>query len=306
MIVVTGATGQLGRDVVRHLLTLVVPERIGVSVRDPQAATALAERGVRVRRGDFAEPESLSAAFEGAEILLLISSNAAAYGGDPLQQHRDAFKAAAKAGVGHVVYTSHLGAGHESAFPPCRHHAATEDMLADLLTGSATRWTALRHGFYADTAIQTVTTALDEGAVRLPADGPVSWTARADLAVADAEILAQIDGGSQEWDGVSAPLAAAETLDASGLAQIAATFTGRDVPREVLTDDQARARFTGLGMPDSAVELTLGIYQAARAGELAATGPDLERLLGRRPTSVLDAFEASRPDEQAGQTDHPG
>lgn len=82
MLIVTGATGQLGRRVVDHLGTLVPAGRIGISTRDPAQAADLAKAGIRVRRGDYDDRDSLYHAWEGAERILLVSSNAAARGGD--------------------------------------------------------------------------------------------------------------------------------------------------------------------------------------------------------------------------------
>ena len=87
MIIVTGANGLLGRAVVEKLVERVPAGQIGVSVRDPEKASALAALGVRVRRGDFADPASLADAFEGATQVLIVSSNAAAYGGNSVAQH---------------------------------------------------------------------------------------------------------------------------------------------------------------------------------------------------------------------------
>ena len=134
MIVVTGANGVLGRGVVEELLGLVGPERVGVSVRDPDAAADLADRGVRVRRGDFAEPDTLPAAFEGAEQVLLVSANNLA---EARTFHRAAIAAAVTAGVGRVLYTSHQGARADSPFAAAPSHAATEEMLA----ASGVAWT---------------------------------------------------------------------------------------------------------------------------------------------------------------------
>ena len=142
MIVVTGATGLLGGAVVERLLGKAPATEIGVSVRDPAKATALADRGVRVRRGDYDDAASLAHAFEGAEQLLLVS--AAATGEPALRQHRTAIDAARAAGVRRVVYTSHMGANPASPFAPMPDHAATEALLAD----SGLAFTALRNGFY--------------------------------------------------------------------------------------------------------------------------------------------------------------
>src|SRR3954447_13990061 len=104
MIVVTGANGQLGRAVVERLLERTPADGIGVSVRDPAKAIELAERGVRVRRGDFDDVTSLGEAFADTDQVLLIS--AASTGGVPRRQHRAAIDAARAAGVRRVVYTS--------------------------------------------------------------------------------------------------------------------------------------------------------------------------------------------------------
>ncbi|MDQ6777568.1 MAG: NAD(P)H-binding protein, partial [Actinomycetota bacterium] len=145
MIIVSGANGTLGRGVVEHLMNRFAPEEIGVSVREPDKAAALAARGVRVRRGDFTDPDSLRDAFEGGRQVLIVSSSTRA--GDTLEQHRVAIDAAVAAGAERIVYTSHAGAGPDSHFPPARNHFATEQMLAD----SGIPFTSLRNGFYAIT-----------------------------------------------------------------------------------------------------------------------------------------------------------
>ena len=149
MIIVTGATGQLGRLIVEKLVGLVPPNQIGVSVRDPKKATDLQALGVRVRQGDFNDAAGLRYAFEGATQVLMVSSNARASGGDPLAQHRTAISAAKAVGARRIVYTSQMAASAASAFPPAQDHAATEVMLSQC--GLA--WTALRHGFYAESGL---------------------------------------------------------------------------------------------------------------------------------------------------------
>ena len=88
MIVVTGATGQLGRMIVERLVAHLPANQVGASVRDLEKAAELKALGVRVRQGSFDNPESLRHAFEGAEQVLIVSSNAGASGGDPIAQHR--------------------------------------------------------------------------------------------------------------------------------------------------------------------------------------------------------------------------
>ena len=286
MIIVTGATGQLGRAIVHKLVERVPANQVGASVRDPAKAAELEALGVRVRHGDFADPESLRYAFEGATQLLMVSSNAAAYGGDPLAQHRSAIEAASAAGARRIVYTSHMAASPASAFPPARDHAATEEMLRQ----SGLAWTALRHGFYAASGIMLMGDALKTGVLEAPADGKVAWTTHADLAEADAIILA--DEG--RYDGPTPPLTGSQTLDLADLAGIASELTGRPVHRQILPDDELRAKMAARGLPDAAANMALGLYAASRNGEFASVDPKLERLLGRRAISMRDLIEANK------------
>lgn len=280
MIVVTGATGQLGRAIVQKLIERVPAAGVGASCRDVEKAADLAALGVRVRRGDFAAPETLQHAFEGAEQVLMVSSNAAAHGGDTLGQHRSAIAAARAAGVERVLYTSHMGASASSAFPPMLHHHATEAMLAE----SGLAWTSLRHGFYASSGLALLGDALQTGVLEAPADGKVSWTAHADLAEAAAIILAT----KRRFDGPTPPLTAHEALDLADFAALATELSGRTVRRQVLEDAALRAKMAARGAPAHVADIVLGLYLASRHGEFAAVDPTLEQLLGRRPIRVRD------------------
>jgi len=125
MIIVTGATGALNGSTVEHLLTLMPADRIGVSVRDVAKARHFAERGVRVRRGAYDDQAALLDSFEGAEQVLLVSSNDP--GGDQVPLHRAGIEAAVKAGARRILYTSHQHVGLDSPFVPARVHARVLD-----------------------------------------------------------------------------------------------------------------------------------------------------------------------------------
>lgn len=280
MIIVTGATGQLGGAIVEKLVERIPATQVGASVRDPQKANDLVALGVRVRRGDFAEPATLSHAFEGATQVLIVSSNAASYGGDPLGQHHSAIEAALAAGAGRIVYTSHIAASSASAFPPMLDHAATEEMLRQ----SGLAWTALRHGFYAESGIAFMGDALETGVLEAPADGKVSWTAHADLAEVDAIILA--DEG--RYDGPTPPLTGSQSLDLADLANIASELRAQPVDRQTVPDADLRAKMVARGMPERYADLALGFYRASRHGEFAVVSPTLEQLLGRSVISMRD------------------
>lgn len=280
MIAITGAAGQLGQAVVKHLLTLVPAEQIIASVRNPEKAAAFAEQGVSVRAGDFAKPETLAAAFAGAAQVLVISVDR--LGEAARQMHYSAIEAARAAGAGRILYTSHMGAIENSPFAPAADHAATENFLAQ--TGSP--FTSLRHGFYAESALHMIGDGLKAGEIRTPEDGPVSWTRRADLAEADAILLA--DEG--RLDGITPPLTALESCTMADLAVLASELTGRDIKHVTVTDDEWLDASVARGIPAPVAEMLLGTYQAARRGDFAATDPTLEKLLERPPQTMRDAL----------------
>ena len=279
MIIVTGATGQLGHAIALQLSHRLPASQIGVSVRDPAKASDLEALGIRVRAGNFEDGSSLRHAFEGASQVLIVSSNARAYGGDSLAQHRAAIDAAKAVGARRILYTSHMAVSDTSAFHPMLDHHATEAMLAE----SGLAWTSLRNGFYGQSGLALMGDALKTGLIEAPADGKVSWTAHADLAEAAAIILA--DEGS--YEGPTPPLTSSEALDLSDLAALASGLLGREITRETITDDTLRTRMLARGLPERVIAISLGLYRASRDGEFAQVDPTLEKLLGRPPIRML-------------------
>jgi NAD(P)H dehydrogenase (quinone) len=278
MVVVTGANGQLGQAVIGNLLDRFSADRIVASVRDPAKATLFAERGVHVRAGDFGDPAALATVFDGAEQVLVVSVNQLGEQGRRL--HRSAIEAAYMAGARRVLYTSHMAARPDSLFLPASDHAAAEMVLVE--TGKP--FTSLRHGFYAESALYLIGLGFEAGEIRVPEDGPVSWTARADLAEADAIVLAE-EGC---LDGVTPPLTAPEAVTMADVAVIASELAGREIKHVVVSDTEWRDAKTAQGIPEPMVEALLGMWRAARRGDFAATDPTLERLLGRCPLTLRD------------------
>ncbi|MGA4992841.1 SDR family oxidoreductase [Nonomuraea bangladeshensis] len=286
MIIVTGATGKLGRRTVERLLERVPADRVGVSVRDPRKARDLADRGVRVRQGSFDDPASLVHAFEGAEQVLLVSLDRV--GEECVTGHRNAIDAAVKAGVGRILYTSQMGAAHDSRFQACRDHARTED----LLHATGLPWTALRNGFYAASALHFLEPARHTGDIALPADGPVTWTGHDDLAEATAAILAE----EGRFEGPTPPLTGPAALDFATVAAIASQATGRPFTRTVVSDDAFHEQFLAHGAPAPIADLMLSIFAAARNGEFTAVDPTLAELIGREPATFGALLERAWAD----------
>jgi uncharacterized protein YbjT (DUF2867 family) len=275
MIIVTGATGALNGATVDHLLERVPAQEVVVAVRDPAKAQRFADRGVAVRRADYAEPDTLPVAFADADQLLLVSSSDPQ--GDAVALHRTAIDAAVAAGVGRILYTSHQGAALDSPFGPGRDHAATEQLLA----GSGVAWTSLRNGFYAHSLAWLMGPWRETGVVAVPADGPVSWTAREDEAEAAALILAA--GGG--YDGPTT-LTAAAAPTFGDLAVIASELTGRPIELVVVDADAWVAAQVAAGQPEFLARFMLGMYQAADQGFFAGVDPLLTTLLEREPQTV--------------------
>jgi len=279
MIVITGATGALNGATVDHLLERLPTDEIAVAVRDSAKARRFADHGIEVRHGDYADPASLPAAFAGAGQLLLVSSSDP--GADAVALHRNAIEAAVAAGAGRILYTSHQGASPDTPFGPGRDHAATEQLLA----GSGVPWTSLRNGFYAHSLAWLLGPWRETGRITVPADGPVSWTAREDAAEAAAVILAS----KGDYDGpVTLTAKAAPTF--TEIAGAASDLTGRTIETEVVPADEWVATRVAAGQPEFMARFILGMYQAAAEGFFAGVDPLLGTLLGREPRTVRDVL----------------
>ena len=277
MIVITGATGALNGAIVEHLLKRIPAGQIGVSVRDTAKAQHFADRGVRVRRGSYEDPAALLDSLEGADQVLLVSSNDP--DADAVRLHRVGIETAVAAGARRILYTSHQHTGLGSPFIPARHHAATEALLED----SGAAWTSLRNGIYAHSLDWLLGPWREAGVIATPADGPVSWTERADEAEAAAVILA----GERHFDG-PVTLTASPAVTFDEIAGLASEVTGSDIRRVVVDDDKWMAEQVAQGTPELMARFQLGFFQAAREGHFAGTGPLLGDLLGHQPRTVRD------------------
>jgi uncharacterized protein YbjT (DUF2867 family) len=282
MIIVTGATGPLNGATVDHLLERMPASQIAVVARDVAKAQRFADLGIEVRYGDYADAASLPTAFDGADQLLLVSSSDPT--ADAVALHRTAIDAAVAVGVGRILYTSHQGAAPDTPFSPGRDHAATEQLLA----ASGVAWTSLRNGFYAHSLSWLTGPWREAGVMAVPADGPVSWTSRADEAEAAAIII--VSNGA--YDGpITLTAASAPTLD--DLAVLASEISGRTIARVVVDDEEWVAAQIAAGRPEMMARFTLGMYQAAREGFFAGVNPLLGTLLGREPVSAQAALGAA-------------
>ncbi|MEU1820821.1 SDR family oxidoreductase [Streptomyces abikoensis] len=283
MFVVTGASGKLGRLAVQHLIERVDASRVVALTRTPEK---IADLGVRVRAADFGDPDSLVSAFDGAERVLIISTDAM---GQRVQQHTNAINAAAKAGVGHVLYTSLTRAdepGNPLVLVP--EHRETERVLAQ----SGLEFTVLRNNIYPDMLLmlaplnEAVRTGVLEGA---NGEGHVSYITRSDCAAAAAAVLAE-GGHTGQFLEITGP----EAVDYAGIAAALGEATGRAVRFEKQTKEEAAAAFAARGVEPAMIAAATQFWGSVSEGWLDVTTHAVERLTGRRPASLAEFFAARR------------
>jgi NAD(P)H dehydrogenase (quinone) len=275
MYALTGANGQLGRLVIKHLLTLVPADQIIATTRKPESLADLAAQGVVVRRADFTDPTTLPTAFAGATRLLIISTDII---GQRVEQHKAAIAGAVAAGVGHIVYTSAPGANPNASHPILAEHGQTEVALA----ASGVQWTALRNSFYAEALKDMAGLLLVNGQLLIP-EGTAkhSWVTREDCARAAAGALAGklTDLGPVDVTGP-------EALSFADLAQRFSSISGHTVAAQVLPEQEILAQVVAKGVPQEAAGFVVGFVSWV-AREVSTTPTDtVERASGTRPSPV--------------------
>lgn len=286
-LLVSGASGQLGRRVVELLLeTQTDANSIVATTRTPEKLADFSARGVRVRYADFDNPASLSEAFAGVDRLLLISTDALSVPGQRLNQHRAAIQAAEAAGVSHVVYTSLVKPDPTSPVLLAPDHHGTEQALA----ASALDWTVLRENIYADTLLFSLARAVQSGTLaNASGDGRTAYITREDCARAAAAALASAVGGRRTID-ITGP----EAVSQADLAALAARISGRPVTYVPLPLATLIAAMVGAGLPQPAAELYASFDTAIAVGRFSEVSNGVEELTGRKPTSVADFLAANR------------
>ncbi|MEO7015204.1 MAG: SDR family oxidoreductase [Leifsonia sp.] len=275
-IVITGASGHLGRHVVESLLERGVdPSDIRAVGRTEQKLAAFAERGVQTAAIDFEKPETLAVAFEGADALLLVSGSEV---GKRLPQHANAIEAAVNAGVGRIVYTSASHAD-DTTLVVAPEHAATEKLLAE----SGLPVTVLRNNWYTENYVGQLDTAAATGEiVASVGDGRVASASRKDYAEAAAAVLIA-DG----HEGAVYELSGDTAWTYDQLAEAVGGILGVDVAYRAVTPDEHSEILLGAGLDEGTAGFVVALDGNIRDGELADARPTLSELIGR-PTTPLE------------------
>ncbi|MGW3355821.1 SDR family oxidoreductase [Streptomyces bungoensis] len=279
-IVVTGATGHLGRHVVEQLLEKVPAQEITAAVRDPAKAAGFAARGVRIAVADYNAPETFDGLFAAGDKVLLISGNE--FDRDRVRQHRAVIDAAGAAGAALLAYTS--APGTLTAALADDHRATEAALLA-----SGLPYSLLRNGWYHENYTENLGPVLEHGAVvQAAGDGRLSSASRADYAAAAVAVLTGEGhenttyelGGDEAW----------------GFAEFAAELsrrTGREIAYRPVPVETLQEILTGAGVPGPFAAVLAGVDASIERGELVVSSGDLSRLTGRPTTPLAEAVAAA-------------
>lgn len=278
-VAVTGASGQLGRLVVQALLREgATPVAV---VRDPQKVADLAEQGVEVRQASYDDADSLDRAFAGVDRVLLVSGNEF---GARVAQHTNVIRAAERAGVELLVYTS-IPQGPQNTMILAQEHIGSEAALAD----STVPHVILRNGWYWENYLGGLAHAVESGVLNGAAgDGRVAGAARADYADAAAKVLTTDGHAGQVYE-----LGGDERLTYAELAQAISTAAGKPVRYQDLPEADYAAALQQAGLPADYAKVLADADAGIPKGLLDVTSGDLQKLLGRPSRPAVDVFRAA-------------
>jgi len=284
MILVTGATGHLGKATIEFLLRKVSADQISAMVRNEAKAAEFTEKGITVQIGDYTDYDSMVKAFAGTEKLFLISSSD--LGGDRAAHHINAIKAAKAAGVQCIVYTSFdLKESDHSAL------ALLEDAhkeTAAFLKTSGLRYTLLNNTLYADVLPIFLGDKVLETGVFFPAgSGKVPFATRMDMAEASAVLLV-----SNEYKENIYVFASDTVYSFADIAQILSEVSGKNVPYLNPSKEVYIAQMKELGLPETALGFMAAFGEAIANNELDTNSTVLPLLLGRKPTSLKEYLQS--------------
>lgn len=279
MIAITGATGQLGHLVLQNLLKTTAASQIVAIVRNPAKAEALSQQGIVVRQADYTDEAAFTAALQGVDKLLLISSSEV---GQRTPQHRNVIHAAKAAGVKFIAYTSLL---HADKSPLGLHveHVETEKMLAD----SGIPYALLRNGWYTENYLASAPPALEHGVfIGAAGDGKIASATRADYAEAAARVIAEEGHAGKVYE-----LAGDEAWTLSELAAALSKQSGKNVVYQNLSEADFAAALKSVGLPVGLADMLADSDVGAAKGGLFDDSRTLSALIGRPTTPLAESIK---------------
>lgn len=281
-IVVTGATGQLGRHVIEALLERNVPAQdIVASGRSVDKLADFAEQGVQVRRMNYGDAASVAAALRGARRVLLVSGSEV---GQRVEQHRTVIEAAKAEGVELLAYTS-IANADTTGMLLAAEHKETEAILR----GSGVPFVLLRNGWYLENYTGQLPGTLAQGGLAGAAgSGRVSGAARADYAHAAAAVLVADGQAGKVYE-----LGGDEAFTMADLAAEITAATGKEIGYNNLPAEDYAGLLAGAGVPAAFAEILADSDLGIARGDLLVSTGDLRKLIGRPTTSLAEAVRSA-------------
>ena len=284
-LLVTGGAGHLGRRVLELLLAANAGKLV-TTTRSPEKLSDLAARGVEVRKADFDDPTTLAAAFAGVDRLLLISTDALAYPGQRIAQHKAAIDAAVAAGVKHLLYTSFVRTEPGNPAIVAADHYATEQALA----ASPLDWTILRNNLYSEVLLMSLPQVVAMGQLISAGNGgKPAYVTREDCARAAAAALAAQTTGRSTLN-ITGP----EALSDAEIAQLASEVSGRPVQFVSVSVADKRNGLIGAGLPPMVADIMLSFEAATAQGFVGDVSTAVADLTGIAPQGVREFLTANR------------
>jgi NAD(P)H dehydrogenase (quinone) len=284
-ILVTGATGGLGKSVVENLLKTTSPSDVSVLVRDPAKAADLQAQGVTIKQSDYNDYASLVAAFAGIDKLFLVSGNDVP---NRVPQHTNAINAAKEAGVKHVVYTSFQRKtenGSSAAAFIAEAHLITEKLLKE----SGLTYTILKNALYLEVLPLFMGPVLETGTIYLPAgEGKVPYASRADIGAAGAAVLTGTGHENQSYE-----ISNNTSYSFHDIAKILSDLSGKTIQYVSPDAEEFGTALAAAGVPAGAIQMTAGFSVAIAHDEFDFPATTLEKLLGRKPESATEFLKAA-------------
>ncbi|WP_193199778.1 SDR family oxidoreductase [Nostoc sp. MG11] len=281
MILVTGATGQLGTTVVQNLLEKTSANQIAALVRDERKASALKEKGVDICVGSYDDTASLDKAMQGIERVLLIAGTDEE---NRIKQHQNVVDAAKKAGVQCVAYTSRtLKDRNTLANKLMEGHFQTEDYIK----ASGLNYVLFRNVLYMDTIPQFVGERVFDTGINLPTDqGRVPFALRSEMGEAIAHVLLESDCSNRIYK-----LTGSETYSFDDVAATLSDLSGKKVAYTPAEKSAFETQMKGHGVPEMMIEKVTGFLTDIKNGQEDKVSPELENLLGRKPASLREGLK---------------
>jgi NAD(P)H dehydrogenase (quinone) len=282
-ILVTGATGQLGKEVVELLLKKIDAKNLSVFVWDPSKADSFSKAGVQVFKGDYLDYSSLTVAFSGIDKLYFISSSDLK---DRVKQHENVVKAAVQAGVKHIIYTS-FQRKNETSSSPIFFLAEPHIVTEQLIKKSGLTYTILKHGLYVDFVPSVLGDKVFEtGSIYLPAgDGKAAFTLRSDLAAGAVAIIT-----GKEHENKTYEFSADRTYSFAEIATVLSKVMGKEIQYISPDPQEYKDTLSKAGVPDMYITMFAGFSEAIRQGEFDYQDNTLKNMLGRDCSDLFNFF----------------